>query len=153
MKSDDVPQEGNRMHPGQRKAVYAVDADGTIGIVPSRGWEAEELVTGEAVAYFEGLAHEALARARRSETGALEVFMYARRMDLATLAQATGLWRWRIARHCRQPFAALAPALQQRYADALGLPLAMLHGFDPAQELDLAAVAAFGVKRAAGGAA
>jgi hypothetical protein len=146
MKSDDVPQEGNRMHPGQRKAVYAVTEDGTIGIVPSRGWEAEELVTGEAVAYFEQLAQQALVRARAGKGSALEVLMYARRMDLPTLAQATGLWRWRVKRHLRQALSGLAPQLQQRYADALGLPVTLLQTFDPAATFDAAAIAAIGVK-------
>jgi hypothetical protein len=146
MKSDQVPQEGNFTHAGERKAIYAVGDDGALRIVPSRGWEAEELVTGDAVAYFEGLAREALARARQGAGGALEVFMYARRMDPPTLAQATGLWRWRIARHLRQPFARLSGNLQQRYAEALGVPLARLQAFDPAQEIDLAALVAAGVE-------
>jgi hypothetical protein len=52
-------------------------------------------------------------------------------MDLALLAQTTGLWRWRIRRHFRpQVFARLSPALRRRYADALGLSLEALGRID-----------------------
>jgi hypothetical protein len=43
-------------------------------------------------------------------------------MDVALLAQATGLWRWRVRRHFRpEIFARLPRALLQRYADAIGV--------------------------------
>jgi hypothetical protein len=131
MRVEDVPQEGNATLGGHSKAVYAVDAHGRIALVPSRGWEAEELVTSAAVEHFAALAAAALERVRRGESGALEYFMYARRFDAPTLAKTAGVWAWRLKRHLRRPFAQLPARLQARYAEALGLPLAQLRDFDP----------------------
>lgn len=129
MKRDEVPQYHNPVLGGARKAVYAVDEEGEIGTVASAGWEVEEIITTLAVDDFRMQAEAALARARRGDTSALEYHMFARRMDLLTLAQSTGLWRWRVRRHLRpKVFVRLSPALLARYADALGLePEALRH--------------------------
>jgi hypothetical protein len=129
MRVEDVPQEGNATLDGQRKGMYAVGKDGRIALVPSRGWGAEELVTTGAVEHFEALAQESLLRVRSGAAGALEYFMYARRLDPPTLAQAAGVWRWRLRRHLREPFARIPEALQQRYAEVLGVPRSEMLGF------------------------
>jgi hypothetical protein len=117
-----VPQEGNCTHAGQRKAVYARGEDGRIVAVASQGWEVEEIVTTQAVDALRALADDAHARARCGQTAALEYWMYAKRMDVPLLAQATGLWRWRVRRHLRPNIFARLPArLLQRYAHALGV--------------------------------
>lgn len=122
MDSRDVPQEGNATLGGHRKALYARGADGRIGVVPSAGWEAEEIVTLQAVDVFDGYARAARGRVLAGLSSPLEYWMYARRMDLATFAQSSGVWRWRIRRHFRPAvFAGLAPALLERYAVALGI--------------------------------
>ena len=131
MRIEDVPQEGNATLEGQRKAMYAVGKDGRIALVRSRGWEAEELVTSGAVEHFEELAREALQRVRSGRAGALEYFMYARRLDPPTLARAAGVWRWRLKRHLREPFARVPESLQLRYAEVLGVPREQLLEFRP----------------------
>jgi hypothetical protein len=131
MRERDVPQEGNATLAGHRKAVYAVADDGRVRLVASRGWEVEEIVTRQALQDLERLAREARERALAGLSSPLEVHMYRARMDLALLAQTTGLWRWRIRRHFRpQVFARLSPALRRRYADALGLSLEALGRID-----------------------
>lgn len=127
MRADDVPQDDNAALDGKRKAVYAVGRDGRYTLVPSSGWEAEETVTLQAVEAFRERAEDARRRAHAGHTAALEFHMYERRMDLALLAQTTGLWRWRIRRHFRPAvFARLKPALLARYADALGMSIDQL---------------------------
>ena len=134
MRAADVPQEGNATLGGQRKALYAVGEDGRIGLVPSRGWEAEELVTTAAVEHFESLAQRALQRLRAGQAGALEYFMYARRLDPPTLAQASGIWQWRLRRHLARPFEKLPVSLQQRYARVLGVDAQAMRDFAPGPE-------------------
>jgi hypothetical protein len=127
MNVDDVPQEGNRALDGQRKGVYARAKDGRLALIPSRGWEVEEIVTRQAVEACEAQAAAARERALRGEGSPLEYHMYRARMDLSLLAEATGLWRWRVRRHLTpQGFARLSPALRQRYAEALGVTCAQL---------------------------
>lgn len=122
MKKDEVPQYPNPLLQGERKAVYAVDDEGEITVVPTAGWEVEEVVTALAVDDFRIQADTALERARRGETSSLEYHMYACRMDLQTLAQSTGYSRWRVRRHLKPKiFARLSPAVLGRYADALGI--------------------------------
>jgi hypothetical protein len=122
MRERDVPQEGNATLDGKRKAVYAVGDDGRLRIVESRGWEVEEVVTRQALAELERHAQQARERVSAGRSSPLEYHMYRARMDVALLAQATGLWRWRVRRHFRpEIFARLPRALLQRYADAIGV--------------------------------
>ncbi len=124
MDQDAVPQEGNATLGGQRKAMYARATDGRMVLVPSRGWEAEEIVTTQAVDALVALARQARARVLAGTSAPLEYWMYDRRMDVALLAQASGFWQWRVRRHLRpQGFARLSLAQRQRYADALGMPV------------------------------
>ncbi len=122
MRERDVPQEGNRTLAGHRKAVYAVADDGKLRLVPSRGWEVEEIVTRQAVEDLERRAMQARARALSGESSPLEYHMYRARMDVDLLSQVTGLWRWRVRRHLKPAgYARLPAALKLRYAEALGI--------------------------------
>jgi len=127
MRERDVPQEVNALLEVHRKAVYAVGDDGKLRIVASRGWEVEETVTRQAVEHLERCAQEARRRVLAGQSSPLEYHMYRARMDVALLAQAAGLWRWRVRRHFRpEVFARLPQHLRQRYAAALGLePVAL----------------------------
>ena len=122
MNINEVPQERNATLAGCRKAVYARNADNRIVSVASAGWEVEEIVTQQAVDIFSAYATAARARVLKGESSPLEYWMVAQRMDLATFAQSSGIWRWRIRRHFRPAlFARLSPAMLDRYANALGI--------------------------------
>lgn len=122
MDLDAVPQEGNATLGGQRKVMYARGADGRMVLVPSRGWEAEEIVTAQAVDALAMQARQARAQVLAGLSAPLEYWMYARRMDVALLSQTSGFWQWRVRRHLRPAgFARLSPRQRQRYANALGL--------------------------------
>ena len=117
-----VPQEGNKILGGHKKAVYAKATDGRIVAVASQGWEVEEIVTRQAVDEMQVLTETARRKVLEGVAVPLEYWMYARRMDLTLLSQTTQLWRWRIRRHLRPVvFAKLSSRLLARYADALGL--------------------------------
>ena len=122
-----VPQEGNTTLGGHRKAMYARDAQGRIVIAPSRGWEAEEIVTRHAVDTLEALAQAARERVRSGLASPLEYWMHARRMDVALLSQTSGFWQWRVKRHLRpEGFAGLSLKQIERYSEALGISPAAL---------------------------
>jgi hypothetical protein len=122
MDISEVPQEGNATLAGLRKAVYARNAENRIVSVASAGWEVEEIVTQQAADIFSAYTTAAHARVLKGESSPLEYWMYAQRMDLATFAQSSGVWRWRIRRHFRPAlFARLRPEMLDRYADALGI--------------------------------
>jgi hypothetical protein len=122
MRKEQVPQEDNATFGGERKLVYATDDSGRYTSVTTSGWKVEEVVTSGAVEEFQRMENEARARVQRGEASPLEYHMYARRMDVVTLAQSTSLFAWRVRRHLQpRHFATLKPKLLQRYADALGL--------------------------------
>lgn len=127
MRIRDVPQDESATFAGHKKAVYAVDPQGHYTTVESSGWQVEEIVTHLAVAEFERLLEQARQRCRRGLASPLEYHMFAHRMDLPTLADATGLARWRVRRHLRPTvFPRLGPALLDRYARAMQIPAEQL---------------------------
>jgi hypothetical protein len=129
----EVPQDGRPEYQGERRALYAVDDVGHYTTVPSAGWNADGIVNQQAVEEYARLAADALVRVRAGSTSPLEFHMYAQRLELPTLAQATGLWQWRVRRHLKPAvFAALPPALLARYADALGISPETLKQVPPA---------------------
>lgn len=131
MKKAEVPQDQNPAFAGERKAVYAVDDSGHYATAASSGWQVEAVVTGQAVAEYQRLAQEALQRVRAGAASPLEFHMYDRRMELPTLAEATGLWRWRVRRHLRpEIFCKLSAPLRLRYAEALGISVDQLGAVD-----------------------
>ncbi len=131
MLDSEVPQEGNSTLGGHRKAMYARGADGKLHIVQSAGWEVEEIVTKQAVDDLLRLTEDARQRALAGQTSPLEYHMYRVRMDVPLLAQASGIWQWRIRRHFRPAiFARLSPALLATYADAMGLSIEQLKKAD-----------------------
>ena len=122
MDQDAVPQEGNATLGGERKVMYARGANGRMVLVPSRGWEAEEIVTSQAVQALRLLAAQSRERVSSGAAAPLEYWMHERRMDIALLAQTSGFWQWQVRRHLQPAgFARLSAAQRQRYADALGL--------------------------------
>lgn len=131
MRERDVPQEDNASLAGHRKAVYAVADDGRLRLTPTSGWAAEEVCNRLAVEDLQRRAEDARARALAGTASPLEYHMYRLRMDLALLAQATGLWRWRVRRHLRaSAFARLPLRLRERYAEALGISVEALSRVD-----------------------
>jgi hypothetical protein len=127
MDLDNVPQEGNATLGGHRKAVYARGADGRMVIAPSAGWEAEEIVTSNAVESLHAQAEDARRRVQAGTASTLEFWMYERRMDVLLLSQTSGYWQWQVKRHLRpEVFATLSDAKLRRYAEALGISVAQV---------------------------
>jgi hypothetical protein len=126
------PDEINRTLGGERKAVYSKNADGSIGLVPSKGNTTEEAVTRQALEEFQRQSRECRQRVKAGLASTLEYHMYEKRMDLTTLAQSSGIFRWRVRRHLRPDvFRKLKPALQTLYAEALGLSREELNTLPP----------------------
>ena len=131
MLDSEVPQEGNSTLGGHRKAMYARGTDGKLHIVQSAGWEVEEIVTKQAVDDLLRLTEEARQRVLAGLTSPLEYHMYRVRMDVPLLAQASGIWQWRIRRHFRPAvFAGLSASLLATYADAMGMAVDQLKKAD-----------------------
>jgi hypothetical protein len=130
MKLDEVPQDHSSTYGGHSKLVYAVDASGHYQRAQSDGWEPEAYATQLAVAELEAHEADALGAWQRGEASPLKCLMYRYRLDEPALAQITGLWQWRIRRHFRVGVYRRLPAsILARYAEAFGLPLEELLGY------------------------
>ncbi|MCD6269002.1 MAG: hypothetical protein J7J71_02580 [Deltaproteobacteria bacterium] len=128
MESRAVPQDEISTHTNTRKAIYATDCNGAYGIVPSSGWEVEAEVTLQAVDELVRLASEAYDKVVTGVASPLYFYMFARRMDLDILAQASGIGKWWLKRHMRPDvFAKLPHKTVARYADALGMEVEALY--------------------------
>lgn len=124
MKLDEVPQDHSSTYGGHSKLVYAVDEQGHYRSAQSDGWDAEAFATQLAVQALEELEREAYAQWQQGQYSALRFLMYRYRFDEPALAQATGLWCWRVRRHFRPSvFKRLSAKVLVRYAEAFGLPL------------------------------
>lgn len=124
MRENEVPQEESHIYHGEKRALYATDADGEYGVVASSGWAVEEEATQQAVAELERLADEAYEEAKNEKASPLAFHMYDKRLDLLSLSQATGLFQWRIKRHFRvDVYKKLSDKMLLRYADVMGLTL------------------------------
>jgi len=122
--NNSLDQDGNRILEGEHKAVYQPDESGRVRVRSSHGWKVEEVVTSAAVAEFDRLAAQAMDGYRAGRVSALAVYMYRRRLDPGSLAQALGTFRWRVRRHLRPgPFARLSDRWLRRYAEVLGMDL------------------------------
>jgi len=124
MKISDVPQEKNKTLDGVKKAIYAVGENGTYVSVASAGWNAEEIVTSQAVEEFERLANLALIQTQKGLASPLAFHMYNNRMNLVLLSQTTGFFRWTIKRDFKVAgFKTLAQKRLQAYADVMGIEI------------------------------
>lgn len=131
MKVHEIPQDDIKTLGGYKKLLYALDENGRYTGAPTTGWEVEEIVLLDALEDYDRKAVEARQRVLRNLSSPIEYFMYMRRMDLITLAQAMGLYRWQVRRHLNpEIFRKLDSARLQQYADLLRVPLAALTRFE-----------------------
>jgi len=122
MKKVDVPQEKNTTLDGVKKVLYAIDDKGKYTAVASDGWNAEEIVTSQAVEEFNRLATESWHKAKNKSSSPLEYHMYNNRMDLPLLSQATGFFKWTIKRDFNiSVFNKMSEKRAATYASVLGI--------------------------------
>ena len=127
MRAEDVPKETSELFQHERKTVYAVNASGEYVMVKTGGTEIDFGPTLDAGEWFAEQAQQARQRVEQGRSAPLEFWMYQQRMDIPTLAQATGFWQWRVRRHLRPNiFQRLSNTQLQRHADALGVTVSQL---------------------------
>lgn len=121
MRKEDVPQDDANILEGKFKVVkYAVNENGDYVVVPSVGWEPENVALEQAW----DVVHENVADAKKKvlagESSTLAYHMEVNMMDPALLAQHMNLPARTVKKHLQpSEFVALDNALLQRYAEAL----------------------------------
>jgi len=119
-----VPQDNSSTYGEMKKAIYATGSDGKIKSIGSTGWDAEEIVTKQAIDDLEESRREALRKVIAKERSPLYYYMYEVRMDLAVLAQSTGFFKWTIKRDFDpKVFSKISQKRLLVYCEALGKSL------------------------------
>jgi hypothetical protein len=115
-----VPQDNSSTYANNKKAIYAKDENGNVKVVGSSGWEAEELVTKQALNELLEMTKEAYAEVKSGTKSPLYYHMYAMRMDLQILSDATGFFKWSIKRDFQPKiFAKIKPKRLAIYAEVM----------------------------------
>lgn len=132
MRLEEVPQDESRSFEGQKKRLYARNADGEYITALSSGWEAEDVVLDQAVEEYNRFTREARQRVEEGVSSPLEYHMYGHRMDVVVLAQATGFFRWQVRRHLKPGvFNRLTARKMRRYEEALQMTAEQLRTLPP----------------------
>ena len=130
MRVKEIPQDTIKTMGGERKALYALDENGRYTRAQTVGWSAEEIVLKDALDDYDRKADQAREKIRAGKSSPIEYFMYRRRMDLPTLSQAMGMFRWRVARHLKpRVFRKLDERMLRRYAELLRISVDSLKEF------------------------
>jgi hypothetical protein len=126
MRVKDVPQDPSILE-GHQRACYAQDDSGRYTVVPSKGWDVETIVNGQAVDALREELERTRLRVLAGRASPLEYHMQRCQMTPSLLATNARLWTWRVRRHLKpETFAGLAPRLLARYADTLRMTVAEL---------------------------
>ncbi len=116
-----VPQDNSSTYGEMKKAIYATSEDGKIKSVGSSGWDAEEVVTKQAIDDLEEARLEALEEVKEGRKSTLYYHMYEVRMDLAVLSQSTGFFKWTIKRDFKpEIFSKISQKRLEIYCDVMG---------------------------------
>lgn len=122
MDINSVPQDDSSTYANNKKAIYAKDADGSVKVVGSTGWSAEEIVTKQALEDL--LEHEidAYCEVKKGNKSPLYYYMYSIRMDLQVLSESTGFFKWTISRDFKpEVFAKISTKRLAVYAEAMSI--------------------------------
>ena len=121
MNINSVPQDDSSTYAKNKKAIYAADENGNVGVVASSGWEVEEAATKQALSDLEESAKDAYILVKDGEMSPLYFHMYAVRMDLQVLSESTGFFKWTIKKDFdSEKFLNIKEKRLAVYAEAMG---------------------------------
>jgi hypothetical protein len=125
MKVNEVPQDNvPQYYEGLKKGHYALNDEGKYVIVPSIGWEAEEVINGLAVDELTANLEETRKSVLAGQKSTLCYHMEVRQMTPEILAQTVGIAKFRVKRHFRPDiFEKIKTTVLERYAKALAITL------------------------------
>jgi len=121
MDIENVPQDNSSTYGEMKKAIYASTKEGKIKSVGSSGWDAEEIVTKQAIDELEEARMKALKEVQKGKKSPLYYYMYEIRMDLTVLSQSTGFFKWTIKRDFEpRVFLKISQKRLLAYSDVMG---------------------------------
>ncbi len=126
MKKEDVPQHPG-LGAGQTEVKYAVDTDGNYALIQSCGWEAKTIALRQAWESIVDQLQQVLIEIKAGQKSPLAYHMIRNQMDVALLAQYSGIAKWRVKRHLNsEVFARLDDVVLTPYAKLFSIELSQL---------------------------
>jgi len=123
MKVNEVPQDDVPDYSGGiTKGNYALDDNGKYVMVPSKGWEVDELTNRMAYNEYKAKVEETRKAVLAGEKSTLAYYMELRQMIPELLGKTAGIAIFRVKRHLRpEIFAKLKESILDSYAKALDI--------------------------------
>jgi hypothetical protein len=133
MNKDEVPQDKKIIHGQDNslvKVVYVTDKSGNYETTQYTGWDAENLALSQVWEDIDEKMEITRKKVIAGELSPVAYYMEKCLMDLPTLAQYAGYWKFRVRRHLRPAvFAKLSPKQLERYASIFNIPVDNLINF------------------------
>jgi hypothetical protein len=123
MKINEVPQDDVTDYSGGiTKGNYALDDNGKYVMVPSKGWEVDELTNRMAYNEYKAKVEETRKAVLAGQKSPLAYYMELRQMIPELLGKTAGIAVFRVKRHLRpEIFAKLKESVLDSYAKALDI--------------------------------
>ena len=123
MKVNEVPQDDVIDYSGGiTKGNYALDDNGKYVMVPSKGWEVDELTNRMAYNEYKAKVEETRKAVLAGQKSPLTYYMELRQMIPELLGKTSGIAVFRVKRHLRpEIFTKLKESILDSYAKALDI--------------------------------
>lgn len=123
MKVNEVPQDDANMLEGKTREIqYAVDENGKYRAVKSVGWSAKNEIMQQAWEFMHEEIEEAHQWVKEGKKSPVFYYMKKNLMDVKTLSDYMGLWRFQIKRHFNpKTFNKLSAATLNKYVRVFNL--------------------------------
>lgn len=133
MQKDEVPQDRKIIHGQDNslvKVLYVTDQSGRYETTKYAGWEAENLAMSQAWEDIDEKIEATRKRVIAGELSPIAYYMEKSLMDLPTLAQYIGSWKFFVKRHLKPSvFRKLSKQKLAQYASVFNIPVEELEHF------------------------
>ena len=131
MKKNDVPQDESPISKhGSNELVYAVDENGKMTAVQSKGWKPKSEIQYQNLEHLNQLTEQARQNVLQGKCSPIVYYMELHKMDWQTLAAYMKSWTFLIKRHKKPSvFKKLSEKTLQKYADIFEISVDNLKNF------------------------
>ncbi|HLW62146.1 MAG TPA: hypothetical protein VKY33_01980 [Flavobacterium sp.] len=131
MKKNEVPQDESPISKhGSNELVYAVDENGKMTAVQSKGWKPKSDIQYQNLEHLNQLAEEAKQLVLQGKYSPVVYYMEVHKMDWQTLAAYLNKWTFLVKRHQKPSvFKRLSEKTLQKYAAVFEISVDDLKNF------------------------
>lgn len=122
MEKKDIPQDPSKLQNFTKEICYAVDENGKYIADLSSGWEVKSSALDVAWKDIDTRISDAKLKMQKGEVSPILYMMEVKLMDLPTISDYTGFWKWTIKRHLKpSAFKNLSEKKLKKYAEVFDI--------------------------------